>query len=104
MSSETGDFSSFLAGFVLGGLVGAAAALILAPQSGLETRHQLIEKSHAFRSQADTYRSEYQARAQEYLHEAQQQVSGMTTTPPMQGNNIILDDGGQMPERPDDAR
>ncbi len=97
MSSETGDFSSFLAGFVLGGLVGAAAALILAPQSGLETRHQLVEKSSALRSQADIYRAEYQSRAQEYLHDAGQQVSGMTANHPMQGNNIILDDGGQDP-------
>lgn len=102
MSNETGDFSSFLAGFVLGGLVGAAAALILAPQSGLETRHQLVEKSSAFRSQADTYRAEYQSRAQEYLHDATQQVSGLTPNQPVQSNNIILDDGGQEPS-PEDA-
>ncbi|MCA9979528.1 MAG: YtxH domain-containing protein [Anaerolineales bacterium] len=92
MSNDNGDFGSFLAGFVLGGLVGAAAALILAPQSGVETRNQLLEKGNTFRSQADTYRSEYQSRAQAYLHEASQQVGGSVgeTTQP---HNIVLDDG-----------
>lgn len=98
MSSENGDFGAFLAGFVLGGLVGAAAALILAPQSGLETRTQLIEKGTSLRSQADTYRSEYQSRAQEYLHDARQQVE---TT---QADNIVLDDGGQASDSAEDAR
>ena len=38
MAQNDNDFSAFLAGFVVGGLVGAAVALILAPQSGEETR------------------------------------------------------------------
>lgn len=46
---NNGDFGAFLAGFVIGGLVGAAVALILAPQSGSQTRTQIIEKGHTFR-------------------------------------------------------
>ncbi len=95
MSNENSDFGSFLAGFVLGGLVGAAAALILAPQSGLETRHQLLERGATFRSQADTYRTEYQARAQEYLHEARQQVGGTPAAPLARTGNISLNEGDQ---------
>lgn len=39
MSDATNDSnSSFLAGFVMGGMVGAAIALIFAPQSGSHTR------------------------------------------------------------------
>ena len=30
------DFGTFLAGFVIGGLVGAAVAMLMAPQSGEE--------------------------------------------------------------------
>jgi gas vesicle protein len=86
MSNDNTDFGAFLAGFVLGGLVGAAAALILAPQSGIETRNQLREQSQAFRTQADTYRTEYQHKAQEYLHEARQQV-GHTPRPNTLLNN-----------------
>lgn len=46
MSENNGDFGAFLAGFVIGGLVGAAAALVLAPQSGRETRLQISGKGH----------------------------------------------------------
>jgi gas vesicle protein len=42
--NDGGDFGSFLAGFVIGGLVGAAAALVLAPQSGAETRSRITGK------------------------------------------------------------
>ena len=35
----------FLAGLVTGGLVGAGVALLLAPQSGAETRGQIRDKS-----------------------------------------------------------
>ena len=38
MGDNNSDFGAFLAGFVIGGLVGAATALLLAPQSGEETR------------------------------------------------------------------
>lgn len=39
--SSTG---AFLAGFIIGGLVGAAAAIVLAPQSGDKTRQQLMQQ------------------------------------------------------------
>ena len=38
MSDNSNDLGAFLAGFVIGGLVGAATAIILTPQSGEETR------------------------------------------------------------------
>lgn len=40
MTRDSG-FGSFLAGVVIGGLVGAAVGLILAPQPGTQTREQL---------------------------------------------------------------
>ena len=49
MSENEGDLGAFLAGFVLGGLAGAAAALIMAPQSGEETRAQMVAKGDEFR-------------------------------------------------------
>jgi gas vesicle protein len=42
--SDNSDFGSFLSGFVVGGLVGAAVALLMAPQSGEETRTMIVEK------------------------------------------------------------
>lgn len=39
------NFQSMLAGMVIGGLAGAATMLLLAPQSGEDTRTQIREKS-----------------------------------------------------------
>ena len=45
MSDTTNDSnSSFLAGFVMGGFVGAAVALIFAPQSGSHTRASFVNR------------------------------------------------------------
>lgn len=48
-SENEGGFGAFLAGFIIGGLVGAAVALVLAPQSGEETRSQLASRSTEWR-------------------------------------------------------
>jgi gas vesicle protein len=54
--SDKSDFGSFLAGFLLGGIAGAAAALLLTPQSGEETRTVIKEKAIELKEKAmDTY-------------------------------------------------
>jgi gas vesicle protein len=50
MSDSNDDVGAFLAGFVIGALVGAAAALILAPQSGEQTRAGLADRSRDWRT------------------------------------------------------
>jgi gas vesicle protein len=50
--SDHDDFGAFLMGFVVGGVAGAVAALLLAPQTGEETRSMLREKSIELRDQA----------------------------------------------------
>ena len=42
--SDSKDFGAFLIGFIVGGLTGAAVALLFAPQSGEETRELIHEK------------------------------------------------------------
>ena len=44
--------SAVVAGLVIGGLAGAGAALLLAPQSGKETREQIQQKTVELRDQA----------------------------------------------------
>jgi|WetSurMetagenome_2_1015567.scaffolds.fasta_scaffold1611094_1 gas vesicle protein len=54
--SDKSDFGAFLAGFLLGGIAGAAAALLLTPQSGEETRTVIKEKAIELKEKAlDTY-------------------------------------------------
>lgn len=63
MSENNNELGSFLAGFVIGGLVGAATALILAPQSGEETRQQMASKSRDLRSTSEERLQQYRERA-----------------------------------------
>lgn len=76
-----GDTGAFLAGFVIGGLVGAAAALIMAPQSGEETRAQIAERGEYLRRTGEERLKEYKATAETYAGQAQEQA------------RIVLDEG-----------
>ena len=63
--NDGGNVGAFLAGFIIGGLVGAATAMILAPTSGAELREQLMninseELRLAGQSRFDTLRSSAQ--------------------------------------------
>jgi gas vesicle protein len=70
MSEESTDFGAFLVGFILGGLVGAATALLLAPQSGEETRTVIREKSIELRDRAVESAEEARHRAEHALEDA----------------------------------
>jgi len=64
------DFGTFLAGFVIGGLVGAAVAMLMAPQSGEETRTLIKEKSIELKDRATEYGVDARAHAEKALEEA----------------------------------
>jgi gas vesicle protein len=55
MNNETHqtNASSIMFSFLLGGIVGAGLALLLAPHSGPETRRRITELSGDFRKRAD---------------------------------------------------
>jgi gas vesicle protein len=67
-NSRGGDF---MAGLLLGGVVGAALGLLLAPQSGDETRQFLKEKSGELKDRA-------RERSREWADKAKEQVSDLT--------------------------
>lgn len=81
--NNSGDTGAFLAGFVIGGLVGAAAALIMAPQSGEETRAQIAERGDYLRRTGEERLKEYRSTAESYAEQAQEQA------------RIVLDEGRQ---------
>ena len=51
--SSSDNSGAFLAGFVLGGLVGAAAALLMTPESGEKTRIRLQQRSIELKTRLD---------------------------------------------------
>jgi gas vesicle protein len=70
MGDNNNDIGAFLTGFVIGGLVGAATALLLAPQSGQETRTLIREKSIELKDKAAETAEQAMARAEAAAAEA----------------------------------
>ncbi len=63
--SRLNYLGTFLAGLVLGSLVGAAVAMLMAPASGPDTRRQIHEKSVELRAQAEQQVEEARKRAED---------------------------------------
>ena len=70
MSDNNNDFGAFLAGFVVGGFVGAAVALLLAPQTGEETRTLIHDKSIELKDKAVERAEEARVKAEAAAAEA----------------------------------
>jgi len=70
MSENDSDFGVFLAGFIVGGLVGAATALLMAPKSGVDTRTYIKEKSIELKDEALKSTEEARSKAESALAEA----------------------------------
>ena len=68
--SERDDFGAFIIGFFVGGVSGAIAALLLAPQSGEETRTMLKDRAIEIRDQAATTVEDTVARAEKTAQDA----------------------------------
>lgn len=50
--AERDEFGAFLIGFIIGGLTGAAISLLMAPQTGEETREILKDRAIELRDKA----------------------------------------------------
>ena len=72
MADNSGDLGSFLAGFVIGGLIGAGVALLMAPQSGEETRALIADKSIELRDRAAETAGDVQTKASDYAQQTAQ--------------------------------
>jgi len=76
--SERDEFGAFLVGFVVGGLTGAVAALLLAPQSGEETRALIKDKSIELRDKAQVSAEEALAQAEKMAADARLRAEELT--------------------------
>jgi gas vesicle protein len=71
--SERNGFGLFLVGLLLGALSGAVAALLLAPQSGEETRTMIKDKSIELRDKAQQTAEQAKARTDEVVRQLKEQ-------------------------------
>jgi gas vesicle protein len=80
MADNDSDFGAFLAGFLLGGLVGAGAALFLAPQSGEETREMVRERGIELKSRAEETATQLRSKAEVAFQEGRERVEEIIDT------------------------
>jgi len=66
--------SSVFLSFLLGGMVGAGLALLLAPQSGLETRRKIREFADEVKEKATDYAEQAKGTASDYFVQARETV------------------------------
>ena len=75
--AEKNCSGDFIAGFLVGALVGAAAALIFAPMSGEETRGKIREKGVELGQRADVVSVEARRKAEELQIQAKERADAL---------------------------
>jgi gas vesicle protein len=72
MAEDRSDAAAYLGWFFLGAALGAAAALVMAPKTGRETRDLLAEKSNEFAKKAQQIANEAQGRAGDWFDKSRE--------------------------------
>jgi gas vesicle protein len=88
MSENAGGF---FAGFVIGALAGAAAALLMAPASGAETRKQISDKGIELKDQAQKLADETKMKAQQQVTYVQEQGRIVVTENVKKAQQVVQD-------------
>ncbi len=78
--SDHDEFGAFLVGFVVGGLAGAVTALLLAPQSGEETRTVIKEKAIELKDVASDSYTEVYDKAEELVKTSRDKAEELVKT------------------------
>ena len=72
MASDKNDAAGFLGWFFLGGMLGAAAALLMTPKTGRETRELLAERGNEVAKRAQAMATDAQGRAGEWFDKSRE--------------------------------
>jgi len=72
MAEERSDAAAYLGWFFLGAAIGAAAALLMAPRTGRETRDLLADKSNELAKKAQQIATEAQGRAGDWFDKSRE--------------------------------
>jgi gas vesicle protein len=76
--SDRDDFGAFLVGVLVGGITGAAVALLFAPQSGTETRAMIKEKAIELKDKTTEGVEEAYAKAEQAAREARMRADELS--------------------------
>jgi gas vesicle protein len=79
----------FLIGSLIGGIVGAATALFLAPKSGKELRDDLNTHAGTLKEKSGQWRETAMERGNGLAAAAKEKTSGITKTVQEQSNNLV---------------
>lgn len=88
--SDHDEFGAFLVGFIVGGLTGAVVSLLLAPQSGEETRALIKERSIELRDRAAHDAEEAWHKAEAAAQEARARAEELASVARTRGEEITL--------------
>jgi gas vesicle protein len=72
MANDRGDAAGYLGWFLFGTAIGAAAAFLMTPKTGQETRDMLSEKSEEWARRAQELAGEAQGRAGQWLDKSRE--------------------------------
>jgi gas vesicle protein len=72
MANDRNDAAGYLGWFFLGGMLGAVAALLMAPKTGRETREILTERGNEVAKRAQEMANEAQGRAGEWFDKSRE--------------------------------
>ncbi len=79
MSDRGTELPAFFMGVLFGGLIGAVVAILVAPQSGVQTRQMIRDKSIELKDQAADYAQAAGQKAGEYVQVAGQKAQELGT-------------------------
>lgn len=80
MSNNKKSSKNFLLGAVVGGIVGAVTALLLAPKSGKEMRSDLNEQAHVLKERSLELKDTAVERGSEWISVAKEKSSNIAKT------------------------
>lgn len=72
MANDRNDAAGYLGWFFLGSMLGAAAALLMTPKTGRETRELLAERSNEVAKRAQAMANDAQGRAGEWFDKSRE--------------------------------
>ncbi|QOR65865.1 YtxH domain-containing protein [Cytobacillus suaedae] len=81
--------NNFLMGAIVGGVIGAATALFLAPKSGRELRDDLNTQASVVKDKTERWRNEAVDRGSELAHVAKEKTSNFTKNVNNQSSQIF---------------